>query len=127
MCVFSTVKDSNMFCCELCIQDITRCMRDEVKDDSMAGVIQTVVKQGIERIELRDEILCQLIRQSNDNPDTASLVLVWLFMCLCTASFTPSKNLHKVGRVCFCIYHRMCFPPTYIQKKLSVHITNFFH
>ena len=62
----------------------------------MAAVIQSIVKQGIERIELRDEILCQLIRQTNDNPDTSSLTLAWLFLCLCTASFSPSKNLHKV-------------------------------
>ena len=78
-------------------QDITKCLRDECKDDSMAAVIQSIVKQGIERIELRDEILCQLIRQTNDNPDTSSLTLAWLFLCLCTASFSPSKNLHKVS------------------------------
>ena len=78
------------------VQDITKCLKDECKDDSMANVIQSIVKQGIERIELRDEILCQLIRQSSDNPDDSSLILSWLFMCLCTASFTPSKNLHKV-------------------------------
>lgn len=74
-------------------------MKDDLKDDSAASVIQTVIKHGIERIELRDEILCQLIRQTNENADDNSLIVGWLFMCLCTASFAPSKNLHKVHKI----------------------------
>ncbi|KAK3585200.1 hypothetical protein CHS0354_027488 [Potamilus streckersoni] len=76
-------------------KDLTKCMKDEANEESMLSVIQNIVKTGIERIELRDEILCQLIRQTNDNPDQNGLVLAWMFMCLCTASFSPSKALHK--------------------------------
>ena len=61
--------------------------------------LQYIVRSGIERIELRDEILCQLIRQTNDNPDADSLRQAWVVLCLCTAAFSPSKNLHKVGEV----------------------------
>jgi len=82
-------------------QDITKCLKDDLKDDSAASVMQSVIKHGIERIELRDEILCQLIRQTNENSDDSSLIVGWLFLCLCTASFAPSKNLHKVGRAYF--------------------------
>ena len=80
-----------------------------MKDDSAAAVIQTVIRHGIERIELRDEILCQLIRQTNDPPDDSSLILGWLFMCLCTASFAPSKNLHKVS-IIIIIEHTLLVP-----------------
>ena len=71
-------------------------MKDDLKDDSAASVIQAVIRYGIERIELRDEIICQLIRQTTETPDDSSLVQGWLFLCLCTASFAPSKTLHKV-------------------------------
>ncbi|KAL3874589.1 hypothetical protein ACJMK2_037577 [Sinanodonta woodiana] len=76
-------------------KDLTKCLKDESNEESMLSVIQNIVKTGIERIELRDEILCQLIRQTNDNPDQNGLLLAWMFMCLCTASFSPSKALHK--------------------------------
>ncbi|KAL4238111.1 hypothetical protein ACF0H5_002823 [Mactra antiquata] len=85
----------NVFLACSIFKDITKCMKEDTKEDSVAGVIQTVVKHGIERIELRDEILCQLIRQTNEPPDNTSLSFGWLFLCLCTASFAASKNLHK--------------------------------
>ncbi|XP_052271099.1 unconventional myosin-VIIb-like isoform X2 [Dreissena polymorpha] len=85
----------NVFLACNIFKDITKCLKEDVKDDSAPLVIQTVIRHGIERIELRDEILVQLIRQTTENPDDNSLVLGWLFLCLCTASFAPSKNLHK--------------------------------
>ncbi|XP_052766932.1 myosin-I heavy chain-like isoform X3 [Mya arenaria] len=85
----------NVFLACNIFKDITKCLKEDVKDDSSSSVIQTVIKHGIKRIELRDEILCQLIRQTNENPDDSSLILGWLFLCLTTASFAPSKNLHK--------------------------------
>ncbi|XP_045181128.2 myosin-I heavy chain-like isoform X2 [Mercenaria mercenaria] len=95
----------NVFLACSIFKDLTKCIKDDVKDDSAAAVIQTVIRHGIERIELRDEILCQLIRQTNDPPDDSCLILGWLFMCLCTASFAPSKNLHKY-LVCYAKQHR---------------------
>ena len=72
-------------------------MRDEMKDEAAFHTVQTVVKTGIDRIELRDEILVQLLRQTNDNPEPEALRQAWVLMCLCTAAFSPSKNLHKVS------------------------------
>ncbi|CAG5127788.1 unnamed protein product, partial [Candidula unifasciata] len=76
-------------------REMTRYIRDEVKDDTAINILQTLVKTGIDRIELRDEILVQLLRQTNENPETDVLRQAWAIMCLCTASFSPSKNLHK--------------------------------
>lgn len=77
-------------------QELTKVMRDEMTDDASMQIMQTIVKMGIERIALRDEIFCQLIKQTNGNPEADSLVIAWIIFCLCTAAFSPSKNLHKV-------------------------------
>ncbi|KAL8585216.1 hypothetical protein ACOMHN_013231 [Nucella lapillus] len=76
-------------------KELTKYIRDELKDEAALTTVQYIVRSGIERIELRDEILCQLIRQTNDNPEVDTLRHAWVIMCLCTASFSPSKNLHK--------------------------------
>ena len=67
-----------------------------MKGEAALTALQYIVRSGIERIELRDEILCQLLRQTNDNLDVDCLRQAWVVLCLCTASFSPSKNLHKV-------------------------------
>ncbi|XP_055956825.1 myosin-I heavy chain isoform X1 [Patella vulgata] len=76
-------------------KELTKYIRDESKEETSIATIQHIMKTGLERIELRDEILCQLIRQTNDNPEPESLRQAWVMMCLFTASFSPSKNLHK--------------------------------
>ncbi|XP_059160288.1 unconventional myosin heavy chain 6-like isoform X2 [Physella acuta] len=76
-------------------KELTRYIRDESKDDTAISTVQFVVKSGIERIELRDEILVQLVRQTNENPEADVLKQAWILMSLCTAAFSPSKNLHK--------------------------------
>ena len=59
-------------------------------------IVQRYVKAGIERIELRDEIFCQLVRQTKHNPERPWLLTTWTLLCLCTAAFSPSKTLNKV-------------------------------
>ncbi|CAL1545802.1 unnamed protein product [Lymnaea stagnalis] len=76
-------------------KDLTRYIRDEAKDDEAISIIQRVVKTGLDRIELRDEILIQLLRQTNENPEPEALKQAWILMALSTAAFSPSKNLHK--------------------------------
>ncbi|XP_035824689.1 myosin-I heavy chain [Aplysia californica] len=79
----------------LIFKEVTKYMRDEVKDDAAISLVQWLVKSGIDRIELRDEILIQLLRQTNENPDSSALANAWSLLCLCTAAFSPSKHLHK--------------------------------
>ncbi|XP_070180656.1 myosin-I heavy chain-like [Littorina saxatilis] len=76
-------------------KELTKYIHDELKDDAALAALQYVVRSGIERIELRDEILCQLIRQTNDNPEPHALRQAWIILCLCTAAFSPSKNLFR--------------------------------
>ncbi|KAL8614620.1 hypothetical protein ACOMHN_066880 [Nucella lapillus] len=76
-------------------KDLTRFIRQELKDDVMLSTLQNIVRLALERVELRDEVLCQVVRQTNDNPEPDSLRHAWLVLCLCTASFSPSPNLYK--------------------------------
>lgn len=78
------------------LQEITKYIKDECKDDVALQTVQKYVKAGIERIELRDEIFCQLVRQTRSNPERPWLLTTWTLLCLCTASFSPSKTLNKV-------------------------------
>lgn len=75
---------------------MTKYIKQEMNDEQGLNTIQHMIKLGLDRIELRDEIFCQLIRQTNENPDDSVLIQAWVLMCLCTAAFSPSKSLHKV-------------------------------
>ncbi|XP_056022495.1 myosin-I heavy chain-like isoform X9 [Ostrea edulis] len=76
-------------------KEITKFIKDEVKDDVALQIVQKYVKSGIERIELRDEIFCQLVRQTKHNPERPWLLSTWTVLCLCSAAFSPSKTLSK--------------------------------
>ncbi|XP_076442784.1 uncharacterized protein LOC143281457 [Babylonia areolata] len=76
-------------------KDVTRVIRGEVKEEVMLGTVRHVVGRALEHVEVRDEVLCQLVRQTSHNPEPDSLRQAWLLLTLCTACFSPSKHLHK--------------------------------
>jgi len=45
--------------------------------------------------ELRDEVLCQLIKQTNENPDATSTLRGWELMAMACGLFPPSAKLEK--------------------------------
>ena len=50
---------------------------------------------GVNEPLLRDEIYCQLIKQTTNNPAGESIVLGFKLMYLCMATFPPSKELAR--------------------------------
>ena len=71
-------------------------MKGELKGDAANVAIRNMIAQGIEKVELRDEIYCQLIRQTTCNPNSEFCQRVWSVFSLCAVSFGPSHTLHKV-------------------------------
>ncbi|XP_063222592.1 myosin-I heavy chain isoform X2 [Bacillus rossius redtenbacheri] len=81
-------------------RDLCKYLRGELKTDVELTTIQGIVGYGIEREELRDEILVQCMRQATNNPSSEATERVWLLLCLCIVAFQPSKLLYKYF-VCF--------------------------
>ncbi len=54
-----------------------------------------MIRRGIEREELRDEIYVQCLRQLSGNPHPDQVDRLWLLLCLVVVAFTPSKSLFR--------------------------------
>ncbi|KAG9510621.1 Myosin-I heavy chain, partial [Fragariocoptes setiger] len=70
-------------------------LNDSIKLDLEIKVIQSIIKHGIERVELRDEIYVQIARQLNKNPHQTQVLRLWILLGLVSTSFSPSKAFSK--------------------------------
>ena len=53
-----------------------------------------LLNEGVLVVELRDEILCQLMKQLTHNPWKDSNFKGWQFLCVVLVTFPPSKSLY---------------------------------
>lgn len=54
-----------------------------------------IVDLGIEKAALRDEIFCQIVKQSTRNPKLNSVALCWRLFILCSCSFPPTRGMES--------------------------------
>ncbi|KAJ4455341.1 putative Rho GTPase activation protein [Paratrimastix pyriformis] len=51
-----------------------------------------VLQRGIANPDLRDELYCQLYKQTNSNPSSEGTLKGWQLMALCSATFPPTRD-----------------------------------
>ena len=61
------------------------------------ALARALIGHCLQRPELRDELYCQLVRMTTNNPASDDqLCRLWTLFCLCAVSFSPSRTLRKV-------------------------------
>ena len=55
----------------------------------------TIIRNGLQYSSLRDEIYCQLIKQSTANPKEQHVIRIWELLAFCSGCFAPSPNFYK--------------------------------
>ena len=78
-------------------QDLCKFMRGDLRPEQVNITIQNIIMYAIERVELRDEIFCQIMRQVTECPREDETDRGWHLLCLCCAAFAPGKSLNKVS------------------------------
>jgi hypothetical protein len=53
---------------------------------------QKLLHQGLKRVELRDELYMQLVKQTRGNPNPAARAKAWQLFYLTAATMPPSKD-----------------------------------
>lgn len=81
-------------------------MKGDLKTEVEILTIQSIVAEGVERDELKDEIFVQLMRQTNNNPVRDACLRLWVLLCLCVIAFHPTKLLQKVWNAT-CYFHQL--------------------
>ena len=87
--------------CKIVFQDLCKFAKGESKGELEIVVIQSIIRHGIDREELRDEIYVQCVRQINNNPSTDQASRLWLLLCLVVVAFPPGKSFFKVSNISF--------------------------
>ncbi|KAI5068842.1 hypothetical protein GOP47_0017187 [Adiantum capillus-veneris] len=56
-------------------------------------LLTKLYKHALKRVELRDEVLLQISKQTRNNPDRACLQRAWELMYLCASAMPPGKQI----------------------------------
>lgn len=71
---------------------ILKFMKLEASKKSQGALSKSIIEQGMNFPQLRDEIFCQLVKQTNNNPDRHSLSLAWKLFILVICAFPPTRG-----------------------------------
>ncbi|GBG72091.1 hypothetical protein CBR_g11025 [Chara braunii] len=71
-------------------------MGDLTTNKSPIFHIREILKIGIADVDVRDEIFCQICKQTTDHPDRLKAATGWQAMALCAGIFSPSIGFQRV-------------------------------
>ena len=101
------------------LQDICRYMRGELRAEAGHLLLRSVLTHGIEHVELRDEIYCQLIRQCSQCANDEWCTRVWQLFALCSNVFKPCKTFKKVSG----LKKEQAYAPIHVPLLMNIEST----
>ncbi|XP_074071029.1 unconventional myosin-VIIb [Macrotis lagotis] len=57
--------------------------------------VHFIIRNAIQRPNIRDEIFCQICKQLSENYNKSSFARGWILLCLCLGCFPPSEKFMK--------------------------------
>jgi hypothetical protein len=74
-------------------QNVQRYLEDRGNNPrARTKLVQAIIGAALQMDELRNELYCQLIKQTTGNPRPESTLRGWELVCLCLGCFLPTKN-----------------------------------
>lgn len=67
--------------------------RKRLTEADVVEVTKNILEQAIKKPKLRNEVYCQLIRLTTENPHADNLLRTWQLMAVCCGTFLPTKDL----------------------------------
>lgn len=78
-----------------CFRNITGYMGDRKTQKEDGGHAEKLMKNSLHAPqELRDEVYCQIMKQTNKNPNAESCLRGWQLFAVATGAFPPSAEFH---------------------------------
>lgn len=79
-----------------CFKNIASFMGDRSSSKDDVGHAHKLLKNTVNSPEeLRDEVFCQLVKQTRNNPSPENTVRGWQLLAICAGTYPPSKTLEK--------------------------------
>lgn len=73
--------------------NLTTDNKRKLTDAEGVDAVKSLLEQAIKKPKMRNEIFCQLIKQTTQNAHTDNLVRSWQLMAVCCGTFLPTKDL----------------------------------
>jgi hypothetical protein len=80
----------------LCFRNVTGFMGDRDSKKEETGHAEKLIRTCLHAPEeLRDEVFCQIIKQTTSNPSPESALKGWMLLGICAGAIAPSRDFEK--------------------------------